>query len=156
MLSSADNPASTLGQITEDLLRRLGMNVELVLLDFTSLLQRRTNHGPPGQGGWSVFLTGWTGGDILDPAVHPMLRGAGLTGYPGWADDPVIEALRGQWVLAPEGERQRLTEQLQVEAFKTLPYIPLGGVASRSAWRKSVTGIVEAPYGVYWGIHKSA
>ncbi|WP_157218403.1 ABC transporter substrate-binding protein [Flavisphingomonas formosensis] len=156
LLSGAENPAAALGQIIEDVLRRMGMTVELVTLDFSSLTQRRTNHGPVSAGGWSLFVTGWTGGDILDPVVHPMLRGAGLKGYAGWAEDPKIEALRRQWALAPEAQQKPLAEQLQIEAFKTLPYIPLGAVTANAAWRKTVTGVLPAPYGVYWNIGKTA
>jgi peptide/nickel transport system substrate-binding protein len=156
LLSGAENPISSLGQIIEDMLRRMGMNVELVMLDFASLTQRRTNHGPVSAGGWSLFVTGWTGGDILDPVVHPMLRGAGLKGYAGWADDPKIEALRRQWALAPEGQQKAFAEQLQIEAFRVMPYIPLGSVLANSAWRKTVTGVFKAPYGVYWNVGKGA
>jgi peptide/nickel transport system substrate-binding protein len=156
LLSGAEAPASNLGQIIEDLLRRIGMNVTLTTLDFASMIQRRTNRGPIDKGGWSLFVTGWTGSDLIDPAVHPMLRGAGFEGYPGWCDAPEIERLRKAWVLAPEAEQKAIAEQIQVEAFRVLPYIPLGGTVPSSAWRKQVTGVFKAPYGVYWTVGKSA
>lgn len=154
LLSGAEAPASNLGQAIEDVLRRLGMNVTLTTLDFASLIQRRTNRGPVDAGGWSLFVTGWMGSDLLDPAVHPMLRGAGTEGYAGWCSAPEIEKLRNQWVLAPEAQQKPIAEQIQREAYKVLPYIPLGGTTSNAAWRKDVSGILKAPYGVYWSIGK--
>ena len=155
LLTTSENPGKMLGQVMTDTLRKMGFTVENVTLDFSSLIQKRTNKGTIAQGGWSLFLTGWMGGDILDPAEHPMLRGAGLKGYAGWCDDPKIEALREEWVLAPNDQQRAVAEQLQIEAFKSLPYIPLGSLPIQSAWRKNVEGIVKAPYGVYWNMQKT-
>jgi peptide/nickel transport system substrate-binding protein len=156
LLSASENPGKVLGAMITDTLKKAGFNVEMVTLDFASLIQRRTNHGPVDKGGWNLFTTGWTGGDTLNPAEHPMLRGAGLAGYAGWCDDPKLEALREQWALAPEGEQKAIAEQIQAQAFKSLPFIPLGGLPFMSAWRKTVTGVLKAPYGVYWNMQKSA
>jgi peptide/nickel transport system substrate-binding protein len=156
LLANVEEPTASIGQIVEDLLRRIGMNVEVVTLDFSALVQRRSNHGPVTQGGWSLFVTGQTGADIIDPVVHPLLRGAGLKGFAGWCDAPQIEAMRRQWALSAEDQQQVIAEQIQIEAFKAMPYIPLGGVVLNSAWRKNVTGLVPAPYGVYWNIGKNA
>ena len=156
LLTSSDGTLSSLGQIIEDLLTRMGMKITLVALDFASMIQRRTNHDPVSKGGWSLFLTAWAGSDIIDPAVHPMLRGAGLEGYPGWCEDATIERLRQQWVSAPPAEQKAIAEQIQAEAFKVLPYIPLGSVTPVCAWRKNVSGVLRTPYAVYWNIGKSA
>jgi peptide/nickel transport system substrate-binding protein len=138
-------------------MRRIGLNVELVALDFASITQRRTNKGPVDKGGWSAFLTGWLSTDILDPGVHPMLRGAGEKGYAGWCDDPKIEELRAAWTVAPTpGEQARIAHELQLQACKTLPYIPLGSIPVRSAWRKSVTAVFKAPAVAYYNLGKSA
>lgn len=154
LLGTSDGTFAALGQVIEDLLRRLGMNVELVTLDFASMTQRRTNKGPVDKGGWSLFATAWTGTDILDPAVHPMLRGAGEQGYAGWATDPELETLRERWVLAPVSEQKAIAEQIQVQAYKTLPFIPLGSVPIRSAWRNALSGLAPAPIAVFWNIKK--
>ncbi len=147
--------SGALAQVADDLLRRLGMNVEFVAVDFATMAQRRQSKAPVDQGGWSVFLTGWTGGDILNPAVNPMLRGAGVKGFPGWATDPELEDLRHQWASAIDpAERLRLATAIQVEAFKTLPYVPLGAVFGQTAYRSDVTGVFPAPVAAYWNIGK--
>ena len=146
----------SVSQVADDLLRRIGMNVDYVVVDFATLAQRRTSKAPVGQGGWSAFLTGWTGADILNPGVNQMLRGAGEHGYAGWADDPQLESLRDQWAAAVDpAEQRRLATAIQVQAFKTLPYLPLGSVFSQVAYRNNVTGVFPAPVFAYWNIGKS-
>ena len=133
------------------------MNVEYVVVDFATLAQRRTSKAPVGQGGWSAFITAWTGADILNPGVNQMLRGAGEHGYSGWADDPELETLRDRWAAAIDpAEQKRLATAIQVQAFKTLPYLPLGSVFSQTAYRDDVTGVFPAPVFAYWNIRKTA
>jgi peptide/nickel transport system substrate-binding protein len=45
------------GEVGNDLLRRLGMNVDYVVSDWGTLVQRRAKKEPPSQGGWSMFHT---------------------------------------------------------------------------------------------------
>ncbi len=147
-----------ISEYVEDLLKRMGMNAELVSVDFATMTQRRTNKGPVDQGGWSLFLTGWTGADILNPGVNPLLRAGGIAnGWFGWADDPALEALRDQWASATDpAEQLRLATEIQIEAFKSLPYLPLGSIIYHSAYRKNVTGVFPATVGAYWNIGKTA
>jgi peptide/nickel transport system substrate-binding protein len=151
------NPIGPLCQIAEDLLRRIGMNVELVAMDFATLAQRRVSKEPVDKGGWSLFVTAWTGADILNPAVNQLLRAGGAAkGWYGWADDPALESLRDQWANAGDTATQaKLATDIQVEAFKSLPYIPIGQVSSRVAYRKNLTGVFPCPVFSYWNIGKN-
>ena len=125
-----ENPTlAAMCQVAEDLMRRMGMNVQLVAMDFATMAQRRTSKEPIDKGGWSLFVTVWTGSDIVNPAVHQMLRAGGPTAWFGWPNDPEMETLRDQWANAATAEEQKkLAIDLQVQAFKTLPYIPLGSL----------------------------
>jgi len=145
-------------QVAEDLLRRIGMNVELVAMDFATMAQRRISKEPVDNGGWSAFITAWTGTDILNPAVNQMMRAGGVAhGWFGWADDPVLETLRDQWANAVDpAEQKRIATEIQVQAFKSLPYIPLGAVEGQVAYRKNVTGVFPCPVFAYWNIGKNA
>ena len=157
ILGLMDSPVSAaMCQFAEDLMRRIGMNVQLVPMDFSTMAQRRTSKEPTDKGGWSLFVTVWTGADILHPAVHQMLRAGGSTAWFGWPNDPQIEALRDQWANAVDAEEQkRLAIAIQVEAFKTLPYIPLGSLVNQVAYRKNVTGVFPCPVVAYWNMAKS-
>lgn len=157
ILGVMDNPVSgAMCQVAEDLLRRLGMSVQLVAMDFATMAQRRVSREPVDKGGWSMFVTSWTGADIVHPAVHQMLRASGTAGWFGWPSDPKVEELRDQWANAVDpAEQRRLAIALQVEAFKLLPYIPLGSLVNQVAFRKNVTGVFPSPVVAYWNIAKS-
>jgi peptide/nickel transport system substrate-binding protein len=157
LLGLQEGPVAAAAQVAEDLLRRLGMNVEFVTVDFATLAQQRQSRAPVESGGWSAFVTGWSGGDIVNPAVNQMLRGAGEKSYPGWATDPTLESLRRQWTASVDpDERRRLATEIQVQFFKTLPYVPLGSILTQSAYRDNVTGVFPAPVPAYWNIGKKA
>jgi peptide/nickel transport system substrate-binding protein len=149
---------SAQGEFLEDLLRRIGMNADLILTDFATMTQRRMNREPVDKGGWSLFVTGWMASDILHPAVNQLLRAGGTAnGWYGWANDPILEDLRDQWVNATDpAEQMRLATAVQVQAFKTLPYVPLGALVLKVAYRKNVTGVFPATAGAYWNIGKTA
>ena len=147
-------PVDAMSHVTHDLLQRLGFNVDYVATDFGTLAQRRE---PVEKGGWSVFHTIWNNPDILDPAVNQMIRSNGATGWFGWPADDTLETLRGEWFDATEdAERKRLAAEIQAQAYKTLPYIPLGNYTQPHAWSKKVVGVVSAPTPIYWNIAKEA
>ena len=99
------------GQVTADLLRRLGMNVELVETDWGSVVQRRASKAAPDAGGWSIFHTWWPSVSIINPAVNATLRGQGERGWFGWYANPRVEDAAAQWLQAStEAEQKRLAE----------------------------------------------
>jgi molybdenum ABC transporter molybdate-binding protein len=103
--------------VTEDLLKRLGMNVELVATDWGSVLARRNNRTPADQGGWSIFHTWWVGPDLVNPALHAPLRGHGAAAWAGWPTDPTGEALRDRWLAAAApADQVALARQIQAGA----------------------------------------
>jgi peptide/nickel transport system substrate-binding protein len=158
LLGVTDSPAlAAISRVAEDMLRQIGMKVSLVESDFATMAQRRVSREPVDKGGWSLFVTQWTGTDILNPAVNQLLRGAGTAGWFGWAKDDVLEDLRNQWFEAINPDEQaRLATAIQVEAFKTLPYIPLGATTPYVAYSTSLTGVFPAPVAAYWNIGKQA
>jgi peptide/nickel transport system substrate-binding protein len=158
ILAPADPPfVGAMGQVTNDLLRRLGMAVEFVACDFATMSQRRVSHAPTEDGGWSIFHTVWAGTDVLNPAVNQLLRGAGTAGWFGWCTDEKLEALRSQWF----GENDpavaaQVAKDLQIEAFTSLPYIPLGSTIAPVVWNKRLTGVFDCPVAAYWNIGKAS
>src|SRR5207237_4503939 len=88
--------------LTLDLLRKLGLNVELQAGDWGTLITRRTSKEPVEKGGWSIFHTWLVGPDLTSPAVNFGVRGSGQAGWFGWPDDPNIEKLRDTWFAATD------------------------------------------------------
>lgn len=144
-----------LALVTADLLHRLGINVEVQSMDWGTLLSRRASKAPIGQGGWNIFLTSFPGIAILDPSVNAPLRANGTAAWVGWPTDPVIEKLRNQWLFAPnDNERKSIAEDLQREAYKSVPYIPLGEYSARYAFHKDLVGVDIGPALFMWSVAK--
>ncbi|MGE4046948.1 MAG: ABC transporter substrate-binding protein, partial [Acetobacteraceae bacterium] len=156
IISPSDFPTiGPFGEVTYDLLRRLGMNVEIVQTDWGTVTQRRNSREPVDKGGWSILHTWGSTTAIGTPIGQFFIRGVGAKGWAGWFKDDVIEDLTEQWLLAPDaGERARIADALQRQAFDALPSIPLGQFQIRSAHSKALSGIIEAT-GVYpWNVRR--
>jgi len=156
LLDPTDFPTlHALAQVTNDLLRRLGINVELQAMDWGTLVSRRASKAPIDHGGWNVFLTTFPGIAMLDPSVNAPLRANGAAAWPGWPDDPIIGRLRRQWIFAPnETERKTIAADLQREAFKSVPYIPTGEYSGREAFYNDLSGVIVAPSLFLWNVAK--
>jgi peptide/nickel transport system substrate-binding protein len=139
------------GDVVADSLKRIGMNVDYLVTDWGSMLQRRTNRGPVDRGGWSCFITTWTGTDWVSPAVHISIRGRGEAGYPGWNNNPRLEELYTAWMDAPDlATRQAICRDIQLACMEECTYYPLGQFKQASAWR----GLrdVQPGFTKFWGV----
>ncbi|MCP6280264.1 ABC transporter substrate-binding protein, partial [Klebsiella pneumoniae] len=56
------------GDITADLLKQMGFNVDFVATDWGTTGTRRASKAPPSQGGWNMFHTWHAGADCINPA----------------------------------------------------------------------------------------
>ena len=130
---------STMAEVTGDLLRRLGMNVEMQANDWGTMLQRRNNRGAPAQGGWNIIAMANSGPDMLSPASHLQLRANGVDGPQGWPSSPRMEALRLEWLAASSIEAQRaIARQMQAQNWQDVVLIPLGQYLPQTAYRSRV------------------
>ena len=140
--------------ITAELLRKLGLNVELQASDWGTLITRRTSKEPVEKGGWSIFTTWWVGPDVLSPASIP-LGGAGEKAWIGWPNDPKLEELRQAWFDTTDAAAgKKAAEAVQVEAFKFVPFIPTMQIASPTAYRSNLSSVVVAPVIFFWNVEK--
>jgi peptide/nickel transport system substrate-binding protein len=156
LIAPGDYPQiNALSLVTADVLRRLGMNLELISTDWGTLVQRRASKEPVEKGGWSVIHTTSSGQALSLPVYHLFLRANGANAWFGWPDDAEIERLRGAWVEAvEEAERKRIAEALNRRAMEVMAYVPLGFYWQPSAWRKNIGGVFRAPATVFWNISK--
>jgi peptide/nickel transport system substrate-binding protein len=156
LLGPADVPyAKILADVTADLYKRVGLNLDYQQMDWGTLVQRRAKTDALDKDGWSVFQTNWTGPDQANPAVHVFLRGNGKDAAPGWPSSPRIEELRNQWLSTTDLARQReIARQIQMQAFQDVPYIPLGQMISPTAYRANLTGMLQGAVPVFWNIRR--
>jgi peptide/nickel transport system substrate-binding protein len=144
------------GDITADLLKRLGMNVDFAALDWGTVGARRAVKTPPGQGGWQMFHTWTAGGDCMNPAANFFIRANGDKAWFGWPDVPEVEAQVAAWLEAKTlDEEKAAARRLNKAAFDNVVYAPTGFFLQYQAWRKNITGIVKGPLPFFWGVSKA-
>jgi len=145
---------AALTQVSADVLRRLDVNLDLVLGDWGTIVQRRASREPLERGGWSIFCTGFQSFDFLTPAAHFPLRGNGVNGWPGWPTIPRLEELRDAWFEAPDlATQQRLAAEMQSIAMEEVSFIPLGGYYANTALRRDLRDRVMG-FPMFWNIRR--
>ncbi|HET7882534.1 MAG TPA: ABC transporter substrate-binding protein [Acetobacteraceae bacterium] len=155
LLVPTDLPGlKALSDVTAAMLRRVGMNVDYQATDWGTVVQRRASIKPPAEGGWNLFCTGTAGLDFLTPASHLPLRGNARSAWFGWPTLPKIEALRDAWFDAPDlAAQKKICEELQLEAFRDVPYWPLGLAQLSTAYRADLTGVLEG-FPKFWNVRR--
>ncbi|ONH82869.1 ABC transporter substrate-binding protein [Roseomonas mucosa] len=155
LMTPADVQLNAAGSaVVADTLRRSGVNVDEVTMDWGTLLQRRNRKDPIEQGGWSAYVVLNTGADLGSPAVHPNLRGDGRSGLYGWCESPALEALRTEWLATSDPASQlALAKRMQGQAFQDLPYLPLGQVAQLTVYRAGLSGVLKG-VPVFWNLRR--
>jgi peptide/nickel transport system substrate-binding protein len=156
MLSATDQPiVNSQANVVADELRQLGLNVDLQSMDWGTLITRRASKEPVDKNGWSIFFTWLVGPDMISPALNFPLRANGEKAWFGWPTDAKIEAMRAQWMDAPDLEaQQKLAAEIQEAAFASVPFIPTGQFVIPTAFRKNLTGVVPAPVVFLWNVEK--
>ena len=159
LIAATDIPITNAqSQVTAQVLRQLGMNLDYVATDWGTVVQRRASREPVERGGWNLFHTWWAGFDHANPAAHLSIRGNG-TGpgsWFGWPTSPRLEELREAWFVAPsEAEQARICEEMQTVALRDLPYVPTGQFFIPFAFRRDVTGILKGPMPLFWNVARS-
>jgi peptide/nickel transport system substrate-binding protein len=141
--------------LTADLLKRLGVNVEVQAGDWGTLITRRASKEPVDKGGWSIFHTWLVGPDLISPAVNFALRGSGPKAWFGWPEDAKIEELREKWFEATDATAsKKAAEAVQARAFEFVPYVPTAQFMLPTAYRSNLTGVIVAPITLLWNVEK--
>jgi peptide/nickel transport system substrate-binding protein len=130
------------------------MNVDYVVSDWGTLVQRRAKREPTSQGGWSMFHTNWPGAEMIYPTSIQLLRANGQKAWFGWPDLPHLQALVESWTDAPElATQQRIATEIQKEVFQDAPFFPLGQYFTKTAYRRNIEGIIKGVY-AFWNVRR--
>ncbi len=156
ILDAAENaqihPASL---VAEQQLKAAGFKVQVQAMDWATVVSRRTSKEPVGKGGWSIFISGPGGLDMMLPINHLGLRSNCEKAWFGWPCDEAIEKMRAAFGdTDDQGQRRVLAEKIQLRALETVPYIPLMVAYQFRATRADITGLLTPPAPVYWNVAK--
>ena len=147
---------NAIGEVGADMLRKLGMNVDVVATDWGTTVQRSVSRAAPDKGGWNMFCA-FTGGiDAATPGTHQLARGNGAAAYNGWPNLPKLEAIRDEWLAAPDLAAQKaIAVRFQEQALADVPYLPVGSYEQPVAYRADLT---DVPKGLvlFTGIRRAA
>ena len=156
LINPSDFPAVTQqGRVTADLMRRLGVTIDLVESDWATIIARRANKGPPEAGGWSLHNTNFPAAAIANPAVSPIIRGHGERAWFGWPTDAASEAAVQRWIGAADAEGQaKAMADLQAAAWESVPFAPTGLFRLRTAFRRELQGVLQGPNPFLWNLRR--
>ncbi|MBE9606769.1 ABC transporter substrate-binding protein [Acetobacteraceae bacterium H6797] len=158
IINPTDFPSiGALGQVTFDLLKRMGFNVDLQESDWGTVVQRRGNRGPVESGGWSIMHTTGNSSLNINPAVSLMVRGRGANGWFGWWESAEAEALVQRWLESTDpAEQLKLADQLSLLTMREVGSVPLGQFYIRTAFSKSLSGVQQGPSPFPWSVRRNA
>ena len=142
--------------VTAQLLRQIGVTVELQAMDWSTLTSRRAISDPVDQGGWNIFITWWIGADILNPIANiGVSGGCRERAWFGWPCDPEIEALRDEFARSTDpAEQKRIADAVQTRAYEIVTYGSFGQWFNPIAYRDSLRGMIKSPVPFFWNIDK--
>jgi peptide/nickel transport system substrate-binding protein len=138
--------------VLADLISKLGFKLDYQVMDWGTVVQRRTKKDPPAKGGWNLFCTFNAGLDQSNPATHAWLSGAGASAAPGWPDSPKLEALRISWMTA--ADPNSVVKEIQLQALQDVPYVPIGQYVYPTAFNRTLTGALKG-FPVFWNIRRA-
>ncbi|HEY3679381.1 MAG TPA: ABC transporter substrate-binding protein [Bradyrhizobium sp.] len=144
--------------VAAQLLREAGFKVDVQATDWGTVISRRTSQKPVKEGGWNMFFTNWAAADVINPIANVCIGGRGKNGaWFGWSEDAKMEDLRLQFAKASTpADQKKIATEIQQENYDQVIYIPLGQYLAPSAWRKTLTGVLDGPATpIFWNIDKT-
>jgi peptide/nickel transport system substrate-binding protein len=119
--------------VTKQQLEELGMTVDLQVVDWATLVQRRNNPQV-----YDIFTTGMS--FVPDPTQHPYLR----CDWPGWScDEEIQKRMDAIRVESDPGKRKALWDEVNKRFYEYVPVIRYGDVFGFRAMQATVKGFNE-------------
>lgn len=143
-------------QYLAQVLTNAGMNVETVVLDWASFVERRSKKVPVAEGGWNLFVTIEGGPDPATPVLNYWFNSKCGVSAQGWPCDEQLESMLEAYSLESDpAKRRRMVDEIQLRAYEYLPQILLGQFIQPIITRANVEGVLPASQAVYWNIRKT-
>jgi len=144
---------SALALVAAEKLRKIGINVDLQAMDWSTVISRRASKSPADQGGWNIFITWWIGGDSVHPLAGIQFGGNGEKGWFGWAKDEQVEASRDAFAKATDpAEQKKIAGDVQRRLYEIAAFANLGTFFVPCGYRETVTGMIKSPVQFFWNM----
>jgi peptide/nickel transport system substrate-binding protein len=137
--------------VTRQRLESIGFKVILRAMDWSTNLTMRERKEPPEKGGWNLLFRWNQAGDVINPAVHFGISGAGPNAWYGWPNVPQFEKLVTDWVrTTDQTKRLQLADEIQKVALGEVTYVPWGEWIQPTAFRKNVRDVLKFGAPIFW------
>lgn len=138
-------------EILADRLRRAGFTVDMQVMDWASVLARRTRRE-----GWSVFGVHALGVDLHNPLTNSVI-GFNCTGATtgGFHCQEALTPLFDAFAAAPTlAERQRIAGEIQGIVYGQAMAVPWGQFAQPAAHRAQLRNLIPSAIPLFWNVEK--
>ena len=155
-LAPTDLPSlNAISEVAADMFRKIGMNLDYVATDWGTVAQRFASREPLEKGGWSMYSNYVYSVSMISPAANNYIRSSGSKAMFGWPESPQLENLRWQWLQSSDvQEQRRICQEIQMQAFEDVPYYPLGVYYPATAYRNSLTGVLDG-YSLFYNVRRA-
>jgi peptide/nickel transport system substrate-binding protein len=157
MLQQTDLASSNQVQaVAKQQLEKAGFKIDLLPMDWQTVVSRRARREAPAQGGWNIFFTTNITLDLDNPGTNAYAAGTCEKAWFGWPCDPEIEVLRAAFIKESDPAKQKevgdaISDRLVEQGF----YAPVGQYKAFGAYRKDrLSGWLAGPVPVLWNIAK--
>lgn len=129
-----------MAQVAAEYLKQAGFAVELMVVDWATLTQRRTDPAL-----WDIYIT--HSPFLPEPALTGILSEAS----PGWWSTPARKKAVDAFNSEPDpAKRPALWGEVQKVIYAEVPAIKIGDFNALSAQAPKVTGVDPAPWPYFW------
>ncbi|RUW97636.1 ABC transporter substrate-binding protein, partial [Mesorhizobium sp. M2A.F.Ca.ET.037.01.1.1] len=137
-------------------LRRIGAQVDLQSMDWSTLQSRRTSKAPVAEGGWNLMASSMDALGASSPITLLHLAASCDDAWFGWPCDEEIEKLRDAFVSATsDAEKEAVTFDLQKRASEYLPFVLTGETSSPVIRRAEIEGFdADVPVFYFWNVRR--
>jgi len=143
---------SAFSLVTAEKLRKIGMEVEVQAMDWSTLTSRRAKRDPVADGGWNMFHTWWIGADVIDPMAIAF-SGNPDKGWFGWPTDAALETARKAYSVADSAEsKTEAATKVQERLWAIGASGELGQFFVPVAYRDNVKGLIKSPVQFFWNM----
>ena len=142
--------------VLAEAMKKVGFTVDLQITDWASIATRRASNAPVTEGGWHLFVTGWSGADLMNPLTNVYVTGACEKAWFGWPCIPELQKLRAEYSAATDPvEQRRLTEEMQRVTWDEVVFVTLGKLNLTNGRSAKTEGWLTAPVPLFWNVAKN-